>query len=145
MNYKTENLKQLIINKPLKLDCGQIINNYPLAYETYGKLNEQRNNAILVFHALTGDQFVCGTNPITKREGWWDSAVGPEKAVDTNKYFVICANVLGGCMGTFGPKDINKETNEAYGLSFPVITIKDMIKTQESLLDHFKIKKLLSA
>jgi homoserine O-acetyltransferase len=145
MNYKTENIKQLIINKPLKLDCGKVINDFPLAYETYGNLSIERDNAILVFHALTGDQFASGKNPITNKEGWWDTAVGPGKAVDTNKYFVICANVLGGCMGSFGPKEINKETNEPYGLEFPVITIKDMVKAQESLLEHFKIRKLLCA
>ena len=145
MNYKTENIKQLIVKKPLKLDCGKTIQDFPLAYETYGKLNENKDNAILVFHALTGDQFASGLNPITKREGWWDAAVGENKAIDTKKYFVICANVLGSCMGTFGPKDINKETNEPYGLNFPVITIKDMVAAQESLLDHFNIDKLLCA
>ena len=145
MNYKTENIKQLIVTKPLRLDCGQTIKDFPIAYETYGILNKKKDNAILVFHALTGDQFASGINPITKREGWWNSAIGPDKAIDTNKYFIICANVLGGCMGSFGPKEINKETNEPYGLNFPVITIKDMVKAQEVLLDHFKIEKLLCA
>tara|TARA_A100001011_G_scaffold364453_1_gene415235 strand:+ start:330 stop:1487 length:1158 start_codon:yes stop_codon:yes gene_type:complete len=145
MNYKTENIKQLIIKKTLKLDCGQTIKDFALAYQTYGKLNENKNNAILVFHALTGDQFVSGINPMTKREGWWDTAVGEGKALDTNKYFIICANVLAGCMGTFGPKEIDKNTNKPYGLNFPVITIKDMVKAQEALLDHFKIDKLLCA
>ena len=143
MNYKTENIKQLIVNKPLKLDCGQTIQNFPLAYETYGELNKQKNNAILIFHALTGDQFVSGINPITKKEGWWVTAVGPGKAIDTNKYFVICANVIGGCMGSWGPKEIDKKTNEPYGLNFPVITIRDMVKAQEALLDHLGIEKLL--
>ncbi len=145
MNYKTENIKQLIVDKPLKLDCGKTIKDFPLAYETYGELNKNKDNAILVFHALTGDQFASGINPITKREGWWETAIGPNKAIDINKYFVICANVLGGCMGSFGPKEINKETGEPYGLNFPVITIKDMVKAQESLLDYFKIEKLLCA
>jgi len=145
MNYKTENIKNLIVKKPLKLECGQIIKDYPLAYETYGKLSKNKDNCILVFHALTGDQFASGINPITKREGWWNNAVGPDKAIDTNKYFVICANVLGGCMGTFGPKSIDEETNEPYGLNFPVITIKDIVKAQEALLDYFQIKKLLCA
>ena len=145
MNYKTENIKQLIATKPLKLDCGKIINNFPLAYETYGELSKNKDNAILVFHALTGDQFASGINPITKREGWWGAAVGPSKSIDTNKYFVICANVLGGCMGSFGPKEINKEANEPFGLNFPVITIKDMVSAQEALLDFFKIEKLLCA
>jgi|TARA_B110000881_G_scaffold162369_1_gene145396 homoserine O-acetyltransferase len=143
MNYRTENIKRLIVDKPLRLDCGQTISDFPLAYETYGELNKNRSNAILVFHALTGDQFISGINPITKREGWWDTAVGPGRAIDTDKYFVICANVLGGCMGTYGPKDLNQKTNEPYGLNFPVITIKDMVSAQESLLDFFKIEKLL--
>jgi homoserine O-acetyltransferase len=144
MEHKTENTKQIVITKPIKLDCGQTIKDFPIAYETYGELNEKKNNAILIFHALTGDQFVASNNPITNKDGWWTSAVGPGKAVDTNKYFIICANVLGGCMGTFGPKSINKENNEPYGLNFPVITIRDMVKAQESLLEHLKINKLLS-
>ncbi len=145
MNYKTENIKTINVSKPLKLDCGQTIKDFPLAYETYGKLNELKDNAILVFHALTGDQFVSGINPVTKKEGWWVTAVGPGKAIDTNKYFVICANVIGGCMGSWGPKEIDKKTNEPYGLNFPVITIRDMVKAQEALLDHLKIEKLLCA
>jgi len=144
MNYKVENIKQIIVAKPLKLDCGKTIKDFPIAYETFGKLNEKKNNAILVFHALTGDQFVTAINPITNKEGWWSNAVGSGKAMDTDKYFIICANVLGGCMGSFGPKDINKANSEPYALKFPVITIKDMVKAQESLLDYFKIKKLLS-
>jgi homoserine O-acetyltransferase len=145
MNYKIDNIKQIIVTKPLKLDCGQTIKDFPIAYETYGKLNEKKNNAILIFHALSGDQFVTGTNPVTNKNGWWSTAVGPKKAVDTEKYFVICANVLGGCMGSFGPKNLSDVDGEPYGLKFPVITIRDMIRAQESLLEHFKIKKLLSA
>ena len=143
MNIK-ENIKTLIIKKPLKLDCGQIIDGYPLAYETYGSLNEKKDNAILVCHALTGDQFVTGLNPITQKEGWWSYAVGPNKSIDTNKYFVICANVIGGCMGSFGPSHINQKTNEAYGTDFPVITINDIVNAQINLLDHFGIEKLFS-
>ncbi|MDC0433378.1 homoserine O-acetyltransferase [Pelagibacteraceae bacterium] len=145
MNRKTEDIKKIIVSKPLKLDCGKTINDFPLAYETYGTLNENKDNAILVFHALTGDQFVAGTNPVTNKEGWWVTAVGPGKAIDTNKYFVICANVIGGCMGSWGPSNNNKETNQPYGLDFPVITIKDIVKAQESLLDYLGIKKLLCA
>ena len=144
MNYKIENIKKIIVTSPLKLDCGQIIKDFPIAYETYGKLNEKKNNAILIFHALTGDQFVAGNNPITDKKGWWTTAVGPGKAIDTDKYFIICANVLGGCMGSFGPKDINKENDQPYGLKFPVITVKDMVRAQESILEHLKINKLLS-
>jgi len=143
MNIK-ENIKTLVIKKPLKLDCGKTINNFPLAYETYGSLNENKDNAILVFHALTGDQFVTGINPITKKDGWWSYAVGPNKSIDTNKYFVICANVIGGCMGSFGPSHKNPDTNKIYGTDFPVITINDMVNAQVNLLDHFKIKKLFS-
>ena len=145
MNRKTEDIKKIIVSKPLKLDCGKTINDFPLAYETYGKLNENKDNAVLVFHALTGDQFVAGTNPVTNKEGWWVTAVGPGKAIDTHKYFVICANVIGGCMGSWGPSNNNKETNQPYGLDFPVITIKDIVKAQETLLDYLGIKKLLCA
>jgi len=145
MNRKIENINKIIVTKPLKLDCGKTIKDFPLAYETYGKLNSNKDNAILVFHALTGDQFVTGTNPVTKKDGWWVTAVGPGKAIDTNKYFIICANVIGGCMGSLGPSDINKETNQPYGLDFPVITIKDIVRAQESLLDHLGITKLLCA
>ena len=143
MNIR-ENIKKLIIEKPLKLDCGRTISKFPLAYETYGKLNENKDNAILVFHALTGDQFVTGTNPITKKDGWWSYAVGPKKSIDTDKYFVICANVIGGCMGSFGPSHENPETKKIYGTDFPVITINDMVNAQVNLLDFFNIKKLFS-
>ena len=141
---KSVNIKNLIINKPLKLDCGRTINNFPLAYETYGALNQEKNNAILVFHALTGDQFVSGKNPITKKDGWWSFAVGSGKAIDTDKYFVICANVIGGCMGSFGPSDLNPETKKIYGTDFPIITINDMVNAQSNLLDFFEIKKLFA-
>ena len=115
---KDVNIKTLKINKPLKLDCGQIINNFPLAYETYGVLNEKKDNAILIFHALTGDQFVSNVNPLTKKDGWWSYAVGSDKAIDTEKYFVICANVIGGCLGSFGPSNTNPETNKVFGNYF---------------------------
>ena len=144
MNTDIKNIKKFIINQSLTLDCGKIIKGFPLAYETYGTLNEKKSNAILVFHALTGDQFVTNINPITKREGWWAFAVGPGKAIDTNKYFVVCANVLGGCMGSFGPKEINPETDKIFGTTFPIITIKDIVSSQKFLLDHLGIKKLLA-
>ena len=141
---KNLNIKSLLIDKPLKLDCGKTINNFPLAYETYGSLNEKKDNAILVFHALTGDQFVSGINPITKKEGWWSYAVGPGKAIDTDKYFVICANVLSGCLGSFGPSNTSTDTNKVYGTTFPIITINDMVNAQHNLLDFFKIEKLFA-
>ena len=144
MDKEIKNIKKLIIDQSFKLDCGKTIRDFPLAYETYGSLNKNKSNAILTFHALTGDQFCTNINPITKREGWWTAAVGPDKAIDTHKYFVICANVLGGCMGSYGPKEINPKTNKAFDTSFPVITIRDMVKAQKYLLDHFGIKKLLA-
>ncbi len=144
MNTDIKNIKKLVIDQSMELDCGKTIKDFPLAYETYGKLNKNKNNAILVFHALTGDQFVTNINPITKREGWWTYAVGPSKAIDTDKYFVICANVLGGCMGSFGPKEINPKTNKVFATTFPVITIKDIVKAQSYLLEHLGIKKLLA-
>ena len=143
MNIKKE-IKSLLVEKPLKLDCGKIINNFPLAYETYGELNKNKDNAILIFHALTGDQFVTGINPVTNKDGWWNYAVGPDKAIDTNKFFIICANVIGGCMGSFGPSDINPDTKKIYGTNFPVITINDMVNAQVNLLDFFGIEKLYS-
>ena len=137
-----DKIKTLLVKKPLKLDCGQTISDFPLAYETYGKLNDKKDNAILVFHALTGDQFASGTNPITKKDGWWNYALGPGKAIDTDKYFVIAANVIGGCMGSFGPSNIKPETKKPYGTNFPVITINDMVNAQYNLLEYFKIEKL---
>ena len=128
----------------LILDSGKSINDFQIAYQTYGQLNEQKNNAILICHALTGDQFPAEQSPITKKDGWWDLMIGPDKPIDTNKYFAICSNVLGGCVGTTGPNDTNPETNKIYGLEFPTITIRDMVKAQKILIDELGIKKLLS-
>ena len=139
-----KDIKTLNIKKPLTLDCGKVISDFPIAYETYGKLNEKKDNAILIFHALTGDQFVTGKNPVTGKDGWWAYAVGSGKAINTDKYFLICANVIGGCMGSFGPSHIDPETKEAFGTKFPVITINDMVNAQVNLLDHFKINQLFS-
>jgi homoserine O-acetyltransferase len=129
---------------PLRLDCGVELTDFPLAYQTYGTLNADRSNAILICHALSGDQFVADRHPITGRPGWWQLAVGPGKVIDTDKYFVICSNVLGGCMGTVGPKEINPATGEPWGLSFPVITISDMVRAQTMLIDHLGIEKLFA-
>ena len=137
-------MKSIIIEKTLKLDCGKEISNFPLAYETYGNLNEKKDNAILIFHALTGDQYASGINPITKKEGWWNFAVGPGKSFDTDKFFVICANVIGGCMGSYGPGTIDPLTNKPIGTNFPVITINDMVNAQYNLLDYLKIEKLFA-
>ena len=128
----------------LKLESGFELDNFKIAFKTFGKLNDKKNNAILICHALTGDQYVSGTNPITKKDGWWSRMVGPDKPINTNKYFVICSNVFGGCSGTSGPKEINQTTNKIYGGEFPSITIKDMVKTQYFLIEALSIKKLFA-
>ena len=135
---------RLGVEKPLKLDCGMEIADFPVAYQTYGELNADKSNAIFVCHALTGDQYLAGPHPLTGKEGWWDLMVGPGKTIDTERYFVICPNILGGCMGTFGPKETNPETGKPWGLDFPVITICDMVRCQVLLLDHLGIDKLFA-
>jgi len=132
------------IKKPLKLDSGKNLKNFKIAYQTYGKLNKSKNNAILICHALSGDQYAAGQNPTTKKPGWWSKAIGPNLPIDTNKFFVICSNILGGCLGSVGPKELNPKTKKIYNMSFPVITIRDMVKAQKYLLDHLGIKKLLA-
>jgi homoserine O-acetyltransferase len=127
---------------PLLLDCGKSLGPIKIAYTTYGNLNEQKSNAILICHALTGDQYVASQHPITKKEGWWSNVVGPNKSIDTNKFFVICPNIIGGCMGSTGPKEIDPLTQKEFGLNFPVITISDMVKAQKLLIDYLSIEKL---
>ena len=129
-------------NINLKLESGDIIDSFKLAFKTYGKLNADKTNAILVCHALTGDQYVAGNNPITGREGWWSRMVGPNKPIDTNKFFVICSNVLGGCAGSTGPKELQNGSDVAYGGNFPSVTIKDMVKAQSLLIESLNIEKL---
>jgi homoserine O-acetyltransferase len=132
---------ELGADRPLPLDCGAELGPFKMAYRTYGQLNADGTNAILVCHALTGDQHPADP-PHTDRAGWWERMVGPGAVLDTNRYFVICANVLGGCMGSEGPKEINPDTGEPWGLDFPVITIADMVRAQTLLLDHLGIEKL---
>jgi len=134
----------LSCDENLQLDSGKSIKKFQIAYQTYGKLNEHKDNAILICHALTGDQFPAEESPITKKNGWWDLMVGPNKPIDTNKYFIICSNVLGGCVGTTGPNDVNPDTSKIYGMDFPTVTIRDMVKVQKILIDELKIEKLLS-
>ncbi len=144
-NYKEFEIGDIVFlaqKTPLKLSSGAEIKNFPLAYQTYGKLNSDKSNAILICHALTGDQYVASTNPVTQKKGWWEFMIGPEKPIDTNKYFVICSNIIGGCMGSFGPKTINPETNEPYGLNFPLITVADMVAAQNLLIEYFEISKI---
>ena len=132
----------LDLTEPLVLESGAVLPSVRIAYQTYGVLDSERSNAILICHALTGDQFVADTHPITGKPGWWTTLVGPGKVVDTNRYFVICSNVLGGCLGTTGPTDINPETGEVWGLNFPVITVGDMVNVQRRLIDHLGIQSL---
>ncbi len=127
----------------LHLECGEILSPFTIAYETYGELNPDKSNAILVCHALTGDQYAASTHPVTGKPGWWEIMIGPGKPIDTDKYFILCPNVIGGCMGSTGPASTNPETGEPYGLDFPVITIGDMIEAQRHLIDHFGIDQLL--
>jgi len=127
---------------PLTLDCGQTLAHFAQAYQTYGELNADKSNAILVCHALTGDQHVANTHPITGKPGWWETMVGPGKPIDTERFFVICPNILGGCMGSTGPASRNPETGQPYGLGFPVITIGDMVDAQVRLIDSLGIDQL---
>ena len=129
---------------PLCLSSGETLSPFNIAYKSWGTLNADKSNAILVCHALTGDQYARGKNPLTGKEGWWPKLIGPGLPVDTDKYFVICSNVLGSCSGSTGPKEINPATGKHYGLDFPVITIADMVSAQVRLIDHFGIDKLFS-
>jgi len=133
------------INEKIVLESGGNIGPVTIAYETYGKLNETKDNAILVLHALTGDAHAAGYNSADEEKpGWWDMMIGPGKAFDTNNSFVICSNILGGCSGTTGPSSINPLTNRPYGIDFPVITIEDTVKVQKKLIEHLGVEKLLS-
>ena len=131
-------------NDPLKLELGGQLPEVTVAYETYGRLNEAKDNAILICHALSGDSHVARHDP-EDDPGWWDIAVGPGKAIDTNRYFVICPNALGGCRGTTGPNDRNPATGKRYGADFPTITAADIVETQRRLIDHLGISRLLAA
>ena len=131
-------------DKPLRLESGAILSPFQIAYQTVGELNADRSNAILICHALTGDQHVANTHPVTGKPGWWEMLVGPGKPIDTNRFFVICSNVIGGCMGSSGPATVNPATGKAYGLDFPVITIGDMVNAQSMLVDCLGIDQLLA-
>jgi homoserine O-acetyltransferase len=131
-------------DRPLKLDSGIELSPFQIAYKTYGQLNAQRSNAVLICHALTGDQHVASVHPVTGKNGWWETMVGPGKPIDTERYFVICANVVGGCMGSSGPSSIDPRTGQPYGLEFPVITIRDMVRAQAMLIDHLGIDTLFA-
>ena len=129
---------------PLRLACGLDLKGFQIAYQTYGELNAAKSNAILICHALTGDQHVANAHPVTGKPGWWENMVGPDRLVDTNRYFVICSNILGGCMGSTGPASYKPGTTTPYGLDFPVITIADMVDAQARLIDHLGISDLFA-
>jgi len=128
----------------LILESGEKFGPITLAYETYGALNKEKNNAILILHALSGDAHAAGVHEGQDDPGWWDSMIGPGRALDTDKYFVICSNVLGGCRGSTGPSSINPKTNKPYALDFPLISIGDMVNAQKRLIDYLGIEKLLT-
>src|SRR5262245_3093263 len=129
-------------DQPLPLDCGINLSPFQIAYQTYGELNADKSNAILICHALTLDQHVANIHPVTGKPGWWEPMVGPGRPLDTNSYFIICANVIGGCMGSTGPASTNPATGKPWGLDFPVVTIPDMVRAQAMLLDRLGIDTL---
>jgi homoserine O-acetyltransferase len=129
---------------PLKLVSGAVLAPWQCAYQTYGTLNADRSNAILICHALTGDQHVANSHPVTGKPGWWQTMVGPGRPLDTDRFFIICANVLGGCMGTTGPSSTNPATGKPWGLDLPVVTIHDMVDAQARLIDHLGIGTLFA-
>ena len=133
------------VSNQLLLESGEKLGPVTLAYETYGLLNSARSNAVLVLHALSGDAHAAGYHEGEKTAGWWDDMIGPGKALDTDKYFIICSNVLGGCQGSTGPSSLNPVTKQPYGLDFPVFGIRDMVNAQEKLIDHMGIDCLLAA
>ena len=129
----------------LALECGASLKHLVVAYRTHGRLNADRSNAVLVCHALTGDQYVAETHPVTGKPGWWDMVVGPGRPIDTDRLFVICANVLGGCMGSTGPRSPRDDNSDTpWGTDFPPVTIRDMVRAQKRLVDHLGIRRLFA-
>ncbi len=141
---KTQHLTFAEPPQEMLLECGRSLGPITLAYETYGELSAAKDNAVLILHALSGDAHAAGYNqPGERQPGWWDIMIGPGKAFDTRQYFVICSNVIGGCKGSTGPSSVNPQTGRPYGLSFPIVTIRDMVNTQKELIDHLGIDQLL--
>ena len=133
--------QKLSINKPLNLKSGKIINSYDLIYETYGQLNNAKDNAVLICHALSGNHHVAGYHEGEDKPGWWDNMIGPGKPINTDNLFVVCVNNLGGCHGSTGPTSINSHTNTNYGFDFPIVTVQDWVKSQKVLMDSLSINK----
>src|SRR6187551_1633180 len=141
-DHPTSLVAQFGADQPLRLDCGIDFAPFQIAYQAYGTLNADKSNAILVCHALTGDQHVFNVHPVTGKPGWWDTMVGPGRPLDTQKYFIICSNVIGGCMGSTGPASTNPASGKIWGLDFPIITIPDMVRAQTMLIDRLGIETL---
>ena len=133
--------KSIELESDLPLDSGQVLSRVTIAYETYGELNADKSNVVLICHALTMDQYVASPHPVTGKPGWWTSSVGPGKVIDTDRFHVICANVIGSCMGSTGPSSFISDGNP-YAMRFPVITIRDMVRAQVALLDAWEIERL---
>jgi homoserine O-acetyltransferase len=135
-----------VCTEPFTFDCGRTIAGFTLRYETYGRLNERRDNAVFVFHALSGDHHAAGIHGLADRKpGWWNNLIGPGKAVDTTRFFVVCSNCLGGCQGSTGPMSIDPETGRTYGMGFPAVTIRDMVRADKRLLDHLGVRSVHAA
>ena len=135
--------RDFVCPRPFTFKSGQVLSGFTLRYETYGELSATRDNAILICHALSGDHHCAGVHaPDDRKPGWWNNLIGPGKAVDTNRFFVVCANVLGGCVGSSGPSSVNPETGRPYGIGFPFVTILDMVRAQKLLLDHLGVTSL---
>jgi hypothetical protein len=132
-------------NAPLRLDSGAALAPVEVAYETYGRLDARRANAVVICHALTGDAHAAGHHGDPDRPGWWDNFIGPGKPVDTDRFFVICANLLGGCQGTTGPSSIDPSTGRPYGLRFPLFTVSDLVRVHRALVRHLGIERPLAA
>ncbi|MEP7210956.1 MAG: alpha/beta fold hydrolase, partial [Alphaproteobacteria bacterium] len=147
-NRGADGLKVLSVaspNSPLRLDSGRTLDEVDIAYETWGELSPKRDNVVIVCHALTGDQFAGSPNPITSRPAWWPLIVGPGLPIDTNRFYVICTNILGGCMGSTGPASQKPDGSGVWGTDFPLITIADMVRAQIALLDQLGIEQVFLA
>lgn len=141
----TQSARLFTPEAPLHLRSGQSLGPIDVAYETYGTLSPDKDNAVFICHALTGDAHAAGFHPGAKRPGWWDNLIGPGKPLDTDRFFVVCANLLGGCQGTTGPSSINPETGKPYGLSFPLLTVGDLVEVHRALMHHLGLERLLAA
>jgi homoserine O-acetyltransferase/O-succinyltransferase len=141
---ETQTARIFTTDAPLTLASGANLGPIDVAYETYGSLNADRSNAVFICHALTGDAHAAGWHPADKRAGWWDNLIGPGKPLDTNRFYVICANILGGCLGTTGPSSIDPATGISYGLSFPLLTVADLVEVHRGLVRHLEIPRLLA-